>query len=344
MNKGQWKIAIVAGLLLTAISVIFYAYQLFYTANLQLGKEDKAIFIAEKTTFPQLLELLKKEQIIHEVVSFAFVAKVLSYQEHVKAGRYIIKKNMSNLAAVRMLRAGLQAPVELTFNNVRLMSDFTERVAEEVAFKKDELDKLLKDQNFVKKYGFDTTNIMAMFLPNTYQIYWNIKPEAFVERMHKEYKKFWNDERLKQAKNLNLTPIEVSVLASIVQAETQKQDEKPRVAGVYLNRLRKKMRLEADPTLVFAAKDFTIKRVLDVHKKIDSPYNTYKYAGLPPGTINMPTENTLKATLNAEKHDYIFFCAKEDFSGYHNFAVNYSDHLKNARIYQRALDVKGIKK
>ncbi len=344
MNKGQWKIAIVAGLLLAGISFIFYVYQLFYTANLQLGKNDTAIFIPEKTKFPELIEILKKEQIIHEIVSFAFVAKIMNYQEHVKAGRYVIKKNMSNLAAVRMLRAGLQSPIELTFNNVRLLSDFTERVAEEVAFKKEDLEKLLKDPNFVKKYGFDTTNIMAMFLPNTYQVFWNIKPETFVERMHKEYKKFWNQERLEQAKKLELTPIEVSILASIVQAETQKQDEKPKVAGVYLNRLRKKIKLDADPTLIFAAKDFSIKRVLDVHKKIDSPYNTYKYAGLPPGTINMPTENTLKATLNPEKHDYIFFCAKEDFSGYHNFAVTYGEHLRNARLYQRTLDKKGIKK
>ncbi|TAE66621.1 MAG: endolytic transglycosylase MltG [Bacteroidetes bacterium] len=344
MKKGQWKIAIVAGLLLAGISVIFYVYQLFYTANFQIGREDKVIFIKEKVTFPELLEILKKEQMLHDVVSFAFVSKILNYQQHIKAGRYIIKKNMSNSAAVRMLRAGLQAPIELTFNNVRLLTDFTKRVAEEVAFKKEDLEKLLTDQNFVKKYGFDTTNIMAMFIPNTYQVFWNIKPEAFVEKMHKEYKKFWNEERLQQAKKLDLTPIQVSILASIVQAETQKQDEKPRVAGVYLNRLRKKIKLDADPTLIFAAKDFTIKRVLDVHKKIDSPYNTYKYAGLPPGTINMPTENTLKATLNPEKHDYIFFCAKEDFSGYHNFAVTYTEHLKNARLYQRELDRKGIKK
>jgi UPF0755 protein len=343
MKKGQWKVPITAGLLLALVSIVFYVYQLFYTPNLQVGKDDKVIYIQEKTTFQQLVTLMKKEQIIQDVVSFSFVAKLLNYQKRVKAGRYVIKKNMNNLTAIRMLRAGEQKPIELTFNNIRLLDDFTERVAQELTFKKEDLQKLLKNPTFVKKYGFDTTNIMAMFLPNTYQIYWNTKPEAFVEKMYKSYQKFWDKNRLEKAKKLGLTPIEISILASIVQAETQKQDEKSRVAGVYLNRLNKKMKLEADPTLVFAAKDFSIKRVLDVHKKINSPYNTYKYAGLPPGPINMPTEATLNATLNAENHNFIFFCAKEDFSGYHNFAVTYDEHLKNARLYQKALDLKGIK-
>ncbi len=345
MKRKQWLFGGMIALIFLLISVVFYVYQIFFTANFQVGNEkaDKFLFIPEKTNFQGLLTILKREQMVNDVVSFAFIAKLLNYQDHVKAGRYLIKKNMGNYTAVKMLRAGLQVPVKITFNNIRLPIDLAERVGESVNFSAEDLLKELKNPETVKKFGFDTTNIMAMFLPNTYEVYWNNSPKAFLERMHKEYVKFWNEKRKEKAKALNLTPIEVSILASIVQAETAKKDEKSRVAGVYLNRLRKKIKLDADPTLIFAAKDFTIKRVLNIHKEIDSPYNTYKYAGLPPGTINMPTEDTIDATLSPEKHDYIFFCAKEDFSGYHNFAVTYSEHLRNARLYQRQLDLKGIR-
>ncbi len=345
MTRKQWLFGGTISLIFLLISVVFYVYQIFFTANFQVGeaKGDKFLFIPEKTDFKTLLNIMKREQIINDVVSFAFIAKIMSYQEHVKAGRYLIKKNMGNYRAVQMLRAGLQTPVKVMFNQARFPEELAEKVAESLNFSQEDLLKELKNPETLKKFGFDTTNIMAMFLPNTYEVYWNNSPKAFLERMHKEYLKFWNEKRKEKAKNLNLTPIEVSILASIVQAETAKKDEKPRVAGVYLNRLRKKMRLEADPTLIFAAKDFTIKRVLNIHKENNSPYNTYKFAGLPPGTINMPTEESIDATLNAEKHDYIFFCAKADGSNYHNFAVTYNDHLKNARLYHRYLDLKKTK-
>jgi UPF0755 protein len=334
------------GILVVAIvliTVIFYGYQIFQTANFRAGKSDKYLFIPQNTDFQGLIKILKRDTLIEDITSFAFLSKMMRYQDHVKPGRYLIKKNMNNLTAIRMLRAGLQAPVKLTFNNIRLLDDFTERVGNEMAFGKLALAKLLKDNAFTQKYGFDTTNILSLFIPNTYEFYWSTSPQAFVDKMQKEYQKFWTPARLAQAKTLNLTPAQVSVLASIVQAETLKNDEKPRVAGAYLNRLRKKMKLDADPTVIFAWRDFAMKRVLERHLKIDSPYNTYKYVGLPPGPINMPDTKSLDAVLNYEKHDFIFFCAKEDFSGYHNFAVTYAEHLKNARLYQKALDMRGVK-
>jgi UPF0755 protein len=329
------------------ITVVFYTYQILYTANLNIQREktQKAayLYIQEGTTFAQLMLQLQKEKLLHEPVSFAFLAKMMNYQPHVKSGHYLIQPNSGNLAVIRILRAGTQSPVNLTFNNLRLLDDFTQKVSEALAFEKADLDKLLKSPETLKKYGFDSTNVMAMFLPNTYQVYWNISPQRFLDRMYQAYQNFWNETRLNKAKSIGFTPIQVSTLASIVQAETGKKDEKPRVAGAYINRLKKKMRLQADPTLVYAVGDFSIKRVLDVHKAVDSPYNTYKYAGLPPGPINMPTAESLDAVLNYETHAYIYFCAKEDFSGYHRFATNYTDHLKNAKLYQKALDMKGIK-
>jgi UPF0755 protein len=183
---------------------------------------------------------------------------------------------------------------------------------------------------------------MSLFIPNTYEFWWDTSAEELFERMHKEYQSFWTEARSQKAQDLGLSKEEVSTLASIVQAESQKSDERPRIAGVYLNRLRIGMPLQADPTLVFAAGDFSIKRLTAKQMAIDSPYNTYKYAGLPPGPINLPDINSLDAVLNFEKHSYLYFCAKEDFSGYHSFAVGYDEHLSNARRYQRALNAANI--
>ena len=326
------------------VSVVFYTYQIFYTPNLQVAKKNDAyLYIPEKANFQTVIDSLKENKMIEDIISFAFIAKILKYQTNVKPGRYLIKKNMTNLEAIRELRRGVQSPVKYTFNNIRLKKDFCIKTASYFNFEADELYKMLNDSVRTQKYGFDTTNIISMFIPDTYQLYWNTRPEKLLERMHKEYLRFWNKERQQKAQTLGLTPQQVAVLASIIQAETQKNDEKPRIAGVYINRLQKNMPLDADPTLVYALQDFTIKRVLDKHKRIDSPYNTYRNKGLPPGPINMPSPKSIDAVLDYEQHKYIFFCAKEDFSGYHNFAENYTDHMKNARLYQAALDMKGIR-
>jgi len=345
MKKNQLLLGAVIGASVLFICVFFYFYQIFYTPNFLIGEKQGGayIYINEGDDFKAVLKQLQDKRIIHSTLPFAFVAQIRGYQKNIKIGRYYIKAGAGNLPVVLMLRSGIQEPVKVTFNNLRTLDDLIEKVGEQLAFGKEAFAKELRSANTLKKYNTDTANIIGMFLPNTYHVYWNTKPDAFIEQMHREYKKFWNKKRQADAQALKLTPQQVIALASIVQAETAKNDEKPRVAGVYLNRLRDKIKLQADPTLVFALRDFTIKRLYDRHKEVASPYNTYKYTGLPPGPINMPTQQSIEAVLNAEKHKYIYFCAKEDFSGYHNFSISYNEHMRNAKLYQKALDTRGIK-
>lgn len=328
-------------------SFAFYLYQALYSANfnIQAGepKINRILYIPKGATFQDVIQTLKKEQLISNVVSFAFIAKLVNYQENVKAGAYLIEPNESNLSVIRKLRGGRQTPIRLTFNNIRTKEDLAERISQQVSIPKDTLLALLQDKNFAQKYGLNTYTIVSIFIPNTYEVYWTITAQELFEKMYKEYQKFWNEERKQKAQALGLTPTQVITLASIVQAETTKNDEKPRIAGVYLNRLAKNILLQADPTVIFAHQDFTIKRLAGHHLNIDSPYNTYKYKGLPPGPINLPDISSIDAVLNAEKHDYYYFCAREDFSGYHNFAKNYTEHSQNARLYQKALETKGIR-
>jgi UPF0755 protein len=281
---------------------------------------------------------LYEDQIISDAVSFGFVAKVLDYQELVKPGLYTIKPDMTNLELVRLLRSGDQTPVKITFNNVRTKEDLAEKITANLEIDSTQFLNMIQDSVYIRKFDFDEETIMSMFIPNTYEVWWNTSPEALFDRMYREYNDFWTDARKEKANQMGLSQKEVSTLASIVQAESQKSDERPRIAGVYLNRLRLNMPLQADPTLVFALGDFSLKRVLNIHKETESPYNTYKYAGLPPGPINLPDINSLDAVLNAEDHKYLYFCAKEDFSGYHAFATSLSQHNANARRYQAALN------
>ncbi len=280
--------------------------------------------------------------IIQDAVSFSFVAKVLGYQKLVKPGVYQLEPEMTNLQTVRMLRAGAQVPVQITFNNVRLKEELAEKITSTIGLSADEVLGLLNNDAFLKEYGFNSENASAMFIPDTYEVYWTISAKALFQKMFEQHKRFWNVSRRAKAAALGLSPVEVSVLASIVQAESIKADESPIIAGLYLNRLERNIALQADPTLVFAVGDFTIQRVLNVHKKVDSPYNTYRYKGLPPGPINMPTIATLDAVLNHENHNYIYMCAKEDFSGYHRFARTLSEHNKNARLFQNAMNQRKI--
>jgi UPF0755 protein len=237
-----------------------------------------------------------------------------------------------------MLRSGSQTPVKFTFNNIRTIEQFAGRVAEQLEMDSVSLVNAVKESATLKEMGFDDESAAALFIPNTYELYWNIDANDFVEKMTNEYNRFWNEERRSKAESLNMNPIEVSILASIVDKETTKVSEMPRIAGVYVNRLKKNWLLQADPTLVFALGDFEIKRVLDVHKEIESPYNTYKYIGLPPGPICIPSIAAIDAVLNAEKHKFFYFCAKDDLSGYHVFARNMREHNKNAEKYRKALN------
>lgn len=326
-------------------TLTFYGWQLFRTPNLQVASEESfVLYIPKGATYENVLDTLKKHKVINEYVSFRFVAKLLDYPESVKPGRYVIPAKSSNYAALRKLKEGAQDPVKLTFNNIRLKEDLIRRVGGKFAFGVEGFREALSSPSLTQKYGFDTLTIVSMFLPNTYEVFWDVSPEKFMDRMHHEYKRFWNEKRLDQAKAIGLTPVEVAILASIVEEEqARKPDERPRVAGLYLNRLRANMPLQADPTVKFALQDFGIKRILNEQLRVNSPYNTYQNTGLPPGPIRLADQVSLDAVLNHESHNYIYMCAKADLSGYHAFTDNYNDHLLNARLYQAELNKLNIK-
>ncbi len=339
-----------AGIFIT-IAVItttftFYFWQIFKTPNLQLEAENSfVLYIPEGATYESVLDTLKKNEVINDEISFRFLAKVLKYPDRVKAGRYLIKPDATNYSVIQKLREGNQDAVRLTFNNIRLKNELVERIGPRFAFGEVKFRQALRDPAVAQKYGFDTTTIVSMFLPNTYDVFWDVSTERFLDRMHSEYQKFWTDERRAKAKAVGLTPVEVSTLASIVEEEqARKKDERPRVASMYLNRLEAGMPLQADPTVKFALGDFAIKRVLTAQLMTPSPYNTYRNAGLPPGPIRLADQVSIDAVLNPEKTDYIYMCAKADLSGYHAFANNYEDHLANARMYQAELNRRQIMK
>lgn len=337
MFKGMRKLIVFLVLSVLLISFTYYGYQICYTPNILVGKEDQVIVIPDSADFEKVQQILHEGNYVQDLISFSFLAKLMDYDKGVKPGRYTLKANMTNIQAVRYLRLGLQEPVKITFNNVRLISDLSEKITKNLEMKPEQFEAALVNFAMTNAYGFNKDNILCMFIPNTYEVYYNSSPKQLIARMHEEYEKFWNTERQDKAGALKLTPVEVSILASIVQAETVKRDEAPIIAGLYINRLKQGIPLQADPTLVFASGDFALKRVLNEHKLIDSPYNTYKYAGLPPGPINLPEISSLNATLDYLKSDYIYMCAKEDFSGRHNFSASYDEHIKNAQRYQAAL-------
>lgn len=329
-------VIIVFSVLLTTFG--FYAYQMVFSPNILVGKQPQFLLVPSNGSFAAVRDSLYENDYIQDVVSFSFLSRLMKYDRQVKPGRYRLESDMSNIQAIRLLRSGEQTPVNVTFNNIRTIEELAEKITDNVEADPKELLALITNQARIGEYGFNEHTIRCMFIPNTYEVYWTITAEELFERMKEEYDRFWHEERLKKAMELRLTPVEVITLASIVEAETNKIEEAPVVAGLYINRLKRGMPLQADPTLKFAANDFTIRRVLNTHKEIDSPYNTYKYAGLPPGPINLPPVPVIDAALNYSKHNYLYMCAKEDFSGYHYFTSSLTEHLNNARKYQRALN------
>ncbi len=323
----------------------FYVWQIFKTPNYKVDENKGfALLIPKGATFQTVWDSLQAHKVVVDEQSFKFLSKLLKYRENVKEGRYLITAEMGNYELIKKLKSGNQDAIKLTFNNIRLKKDLVHKIGNRFSFDSTALAKMLNDPAVASKYGFSTETIMCMFLPNTYEIYWTVTPDEFFDKMNMWYKKFWTEERKQKAEAIGLDPIKVQIMASIVEGETKKADEKPRVAGVYMNRLNAKMPLQADPTVVFAHQDFSIKRVTSTLTKINSPYNTYKVIGLPPGPINLPDLKSIDAVLNYEHHKYMYFCAKEDFSGYHNFAEDYDAHLNNARIYQEALNKLNIHK
>jgi UPF0755 protein len=330
---------IIFSTVLTTCSV--YIYQMLYSPNFLINSDEKFIIINEKTEFNELIKSLERDTIINDILSFSVLSKIMDYQENIKEGAYKVKTNMSNYDMITMLRSGSQTPINITFSYARKMDDLAEKITKKLKMSEDDLLNYLY-QN-MKTYGnFNKNDIISIFLPDTYEVYWDTSPKEFINKMEKEYRRFWNDQRKKKLEKLKLNQKEAIVLASIVASETRMIDEADRIAGVYINRLNRNMLLQADPTLVFAANDYTIRRVLNKHKKINSPYNTYKYKGLPPGPIRLVPKKYIDAVLNYEKHRFIFFCAKADFSGYHEFAISLTQHNKNAKKFQSALNERKI--
>ena len=344
-HKTRNIILLVFGILIIfALAFGYWLYRTILSPNVNTGEEKEAvIYIPTGSDFDAVMDTLNRQGVLIRENSFRWVADLKKYPENIKPGRYIVRNGMSNNSLTNMLRGGWQSPVNVTFNYIRDVDMLAGKVGRQIEADSVSISKLLHDKEYVKQLGFNEYTLPALFLPDTYEFYWNTDAESFISRMLLEYEKFWNDERKKAAKDKGLSPVEVSILASIVDKETNKTDEMPRIAGVYLNRLHNNWLLQADPTLIFAIGDFSIRRVLNFHKETESPYNTYKYIGLPPGPICIPSVAAVKAVLNAEKHNYFYFCAKEDFSGYHNFAKTLSEHNRNAAKYQNALNHRGIR-
>ena len=316
--------------------------QRFFKPNVTLNNSHVEFFVQSSWGFNDLLKELTELGYLSDSSGFRWVADYKKYSQNVKPGKYLITDGMNNNQLVNVLRSKNE-PLRLVVRSVRTKAELVSAVSKVLEVDSTELTKLINNEGYCQRYGFSTTGIFTLFIPNTYEFYWNTSAEEFIERMAREFKRFWTQERIDQASKLGLSQTEVSTLASIVQSEQAAHtDERPVVAGLYLNRLRKGMRLESDPTLIHAIGDFTIKRVLNVHKLVESPYNTYKYAGLPPGPILLPETSSIDAVLNAKEHNYIFMCAKEDFSGYHNFSASYREHINNAKRYQRALNKRKI--
>ena len=338
------KFLLIGGAVCLILAASVAAYIAPALSSRSIVEVESEIFIPTGADYDTLLALLGEEgEHITDLARFERVASLKGLSKSVRAGRYILKEGMSAKSVVGMFRGGMQSPVRLTFNNIRTLPQLAGRLAEQIEPDSVTLLAHLSSPEVAEKYGFKPEEMIGMFIPNTYEVWWNITPEGLTERMKKEYDNFWNEERVAKLVRTRLTQKEVSTLASIICEETRMTDEMPTMAGVYINRLRRGMLLQADPTVKFALGDFTIRRVLNRHLEVDSPYNTYKYAGLPPSPICMPSIKGIDAVLNYKESNYLYFCAKEDFSGYHNFARTLSEHNQNARRYANALNKAGIR-
>lgn len=347
MAKRKYKgfkifVAIAASLLVIALALGWYIKSTVFKP-IELT-ETTYIYIYPTNNYEEVSAQIKEKVTLPSDKIFEMISERMNYPQGVKTGRYAIKDGMTVPEMIRMLRAGSQAPTKLTFNNMRTKEDLSGRISEQLMIDSLSLLSALKDVNQIETLGFDTNTIVAMFIPNTYEVYWDTSVEKLLERMQKEYTTFWNEIRKEKAKKIGLKPIEVSTLASIVEEEATYTDEYSIVAGLYLNRLKRGQRLEADPTVKFAVGDFSLRRILYVHLEVESPYNTYRNEGLPPGPIRIPSIRGIDATLSPADHKYLFMCAKDDLSGRHNFATTHAEHVRNARKYQQALNERKIYK
>lgn len=327
---------------LVAIGAGWGAYRIVGMPNF-VPEKTVYIYIDQKKDFQALCRQLEDSAGCKQISNFKYLARLLKYPRQMRTGRYAVAPGMNNLALLNDLRRGHQAATRITFHNIRLKEDLAVRLSEQLMLEKEELLSLLNDSAYCDSLGFTPETIPALFIPNTYEVYWNLPPRKLIGRMLREYNAFWTEQRCAKAAAAGLTPLQASILASIVEEETAAPDEYPIVAGLYLNRLHAGIPLQADPTVKFAVGDFGLQRILFEHLEIESPYNTYKYAGLPPGPLRIATSQAIDAVLNYTRHRYFYMCAKEDFSGRHNFAVTLAQHNRNANRYRAELNRRKIR-
>jgi len=343
-KKNSNKALILLVLLLIIISIFcINIIRKVYLPNIIVSDNSNGYLnIPTGSNFDAVEKLLNQKHYLIKNESFEWLSKKKNYYNHIKPGRYKLIDRMNNNELIRLLRSGKQEPVKISFHNIRKI----DQVAG-IAGKHLEADSILilnylMTDTFLAPFGFDSKTAIAMFIPNTYEFLWNTNAEDFIKRMFKEYKKFWNNKREFEAKEIGLSELQVIILASIIDEETNIDSEYPIIAGLYINRLKHNMPLQADPTIKFALNDFTLKRLLHRHTEVKSPYNTYHYRGLPPGPISMPSIKAIEGVLNYEKHNFLYMCANADFSGNHVFAKTLIQHNQNAEAYQNALNKRKI--
>lgn len=325
-------------LIILSIALVRY-YVRVSSPVIELKDKKTAIFyIHTGAVFEAIKDSLVKKGYLTDPGKFEWLARRKHYDQHVKPGRYRLVNRMSNNSLVNLFRAGMQEPVRVVIQNVRTRADLAGKIGRILEVDSMQLISLFNDPSYLARFNIGPPTLLVLFIPDTYEFYWNTSGEELLNRMNLEFDRFWTSKRRRLADSLHLTIPEVVTLASIVEKESNKNDEKPVIAGVYINRLKKHIPLQADPTVIFAWNDFQIRRVLKMHTELKSPYNTYYLPGLPPGPICLPSIASVEAVLHAANHSYYYFCAKEDLSGYHNFAANLDEHNRNARRYQKALD------
>ena len=330
-------IGVLSAMILTTAGGVFYTW-VYRPCLTQVNKDSVYFFVKTGTQYSQVYSDLKQSGWLKYNRGFDWVARKKEYPANLKPGRYLLLKGMSNSQVVDVLRSGKQAEVHLVFKTTRHFDRLAGIISKQIEADSASLINAFRDTSVMKSLGFTTDQWRAMFIPNTYRFFWNTSAKQFLDRMNLEFRAFWNSARESKLKDIGLDKFQVMALAAIVQEETFMPADMPIVAGVYMNRIRKGIKLQADPTVIFALGDYSIKRVLHAQLTVDSPYNTYKYSGLPPGPIRIPSLEAIEACLNYTKHDYLYFCARDDFSGYSAFARTYQEHLANARKYHRAMD------
>lgn len=347
-NKSFFKKILYSFVFVSLLGGLFLGYEVYkyiYKPNTNFtDKKSRFLYIKSTDTFNDVLNQLSGKQLIKDINTFKFVAELKKYPQNIKPGKYRIKQGIGNNQLVNILKAGLNEPVKFNLYNINTVNELAGRVSRNIEADSIAIVEEFRSANFKDKYGIPPLAGLSLVICKEYELNWATPSNKWFELLKKSYNEFWNTQRIEKARKLNLSPTEVTILASIVQKEQMLHpEERPKIASVYYNRLKKGMKLQADPTVIFAIGDFTIDRVLNKHIAVSSPYNTYQINGLPPGPICIPTTNAIDAVLNLIPNDYLFFCAKEDLSGYHNFSKTYQEHLVCAKKYQAALDKKGIK-